>query len=264
MKMIKMNKITWGIYLIIGWLSTLLIGCAAVSDPAEMYKGETAEHIYNKGVKAMRGHHYSEAIKRFEALDAQYPYGKNTESAQLDIIYAYYKTSDYASADSAADRFIHAHPANPHVDYAYMMRGLSNYYQNMGLFERFFAVDLATRDLAQIKKSYADFAQLVQQYPNSYYTPAAHQFMVYLRNVLADHELEVAQFYYAKGAYIAAANRANLVVRHYQGAPAVPKALVILVRSYHALNLRGSEKDAWEVLQYNFPNSEYVKEATLK
>lgn len=264
MEFLTMRMVKASICVLIALMAVLLASCAAVTDPAEMYKGESAEQIFQKGEKAVRGHHYAEAIKRFEALDAQYPYGRNTEIAQLHIIYAYYMTSDYASADAAADRFIHAHPANPHVDYAYFMRGLSNYYQNMGLFERFFAVDLATRDLAQIKKSYADFAQLVSQYPNSYYAPAAHQYMIYLRNVLADHELEVAQFYYDKGAYVAAANRANLVVRHYQGSPAVPKALVIMTKSYRALNLKESASDAWTVLQYNYPNSDYVKSAALK
>jgi outer membrane protein assembly factor BamD len=251
-------------FVLITVFAMILVACAGVTDPAEMYKNESAEQIFQKGEKALRARHYAEAIKRFEALDAQYPYGKNTELAQLHIIYAYYMSNDYASADAAADRFIHAHPASPHVDYAYFMRGLSNYYQNMGLFERFFAVDLATRDLAQIKKSYADFTQLITINPNSYYAPAAHQYLIYLRNVLADHELEVAQFYYDRSAYIAAANRANLVVRHYQGSPAVPKALVIMVKSYQALNLKESAQDAWTVLQYNYPNSDYLKQAAIK
>jgi len=128
------------------------------------------------------------------------------------------------------------------------------------VFERFFTVDLATRDLAQIKKSYNDFAELTSLFPHSRYAPAAHQYMVYLRNVLANHELHIAQYYYDRGAYVASANRANYVVQHFQGAPAVPKALVLMVKDYRKLNLAQNAGDALRVLQYNYPNSEYMKE----
>ena len=249
--------------LLIPLLASLLsiTACSTVSDPADAYKGESAQSIFQKGEEALKEKNYQEAIKRFEALDVQYPFGRNTETAQLQIIYAYYMSSDYPSAESAADRFIHAHPTSSHADYAYYMRGLSNYYQNLGLFERLFAVNLATRDLTQIKKSYSDFAELDRVFPQSPYAGAAHQYMVYLRNILADHELGVAQYYYSREAYVASANRANLLVRHYQGAPSVPDALVIMVKSYRKLQLTQNTNDAFAVLQYNYPNSKYVKDA---
>lgn len=239
----------------------LLTACATTTDPADAYKGESPELIFQKGEKALRDKNYQEAIKRFEALEVQYPFGVNTERAQLQIIYAYYMTSDYASAEAAADRFIHSHPTSPHVDYAYYMRGLSNYYQNLGVFERLFAVNLATRDLTQIKKSYLDFAEVDRLFPKSSYAPAAHQYMIYLRNILANHELAVAQYYYGREAYVAAADRANLLIRHYQGAPSVPEGLVIMVKSYRKLHMPIESETALKVLQYNYPNSAYVKEA---
>ncbi len=257
-----MRLITHFLAIAIALLFSLLTACSTTVDPAEAYKGETAEQIFYTGEKELRKGNYSEAIKRFEALDAQYPFGRNAEIAALHIIYAYYMSSDYASAEAAANRFVHQYPTSPHVDYAYFMRGLSNYYQNLGIFERFFAVDLATRDLTQVKKSYADFSNIVNIYPNSAYAPAARQYMVYLRNVLAEHELEVAQYYMERQAYVAAANRANLVVRHYQGAPVVPDALVVMVQAYRKLHMTQLASDTLRVLEYNYPNSKYVKEAT--
>lgn len=242
-------------------LFVFLSACGTTKDPAEAYKGESPQQIFAKGEQALRKHNYQEAIRRFEALDVQYPFGHETEIAQLHIIYAYYKTNDYASAEAAADRFIHAHPTSPHVDYAYYMRGLSNFYQNLGFFERVFSVDLATRDLTQIKRTFWGFEELTKRFPNSQYTPAAHQYMVYLRNLLADHELDVAQYYYSRRAYVAAANRANGVVRGYQGTPAVPDALVIMVKSYRALQMTQNANDAYRVLAYNYPNSVYLKQA---
>jgi len=239
----------------------LLSACSTTSDPSEAFKGETGEQIFQRGEVALRNNNYSEAIKRFEALDVQYPYGRNTEIAQLHIIYAYYKNSDFPAAEAAADRFIHAHPTNVHTDYAYLMRGLASYYQNVGVFERLFSVDFATRDLTQVKKSYNEFAQLIAVFPHSRYAPTAHQYMIYLRNILANHQLEVAQYYYQRKAYVAAANRASLVVEHYQGAPAVPKALVMMIRSYRQLHMTHLENQSMEVLKYNYPDSSYVNAA---
>jgi outer membrane protein assembly factor BamD len=259
-----MKAIKYYIFTLCAFLFCLLVGCANTTDPSEAYKNESAEQIFQHGEKAMRDKSYREAIKRFEALDVQYPFGHNTEIAQLQIIYAYHMVGDYALAEAAAGRFIHAHPTNPNVDYAYYMRGLSNYFQNLGVFEKVFAVDLATRDLSQIKKSYTDFSELVTRFPNSRYAPAAHQYMVYLRNMMANHELQVAQYYYKRGAYVAAANRATDVVRHYQGAPVVPDGLVVMVKSYRALHLTKNEQEAMVVLQYNYPDSKYVKDALNK
>lgn len=239
----------------------LLNGCASSKDPAEAFKGENSVQIFQRGEDALRKRNYSEATKRFEALEVQYPLEPRTQIAELHIIYAYYMSSDYASAEAAADRFIHSHPTNPHIDYAYYMQGLSNYYHNLGVFERIFTVDIATRDLEQIKKSYAHFATVVRLFPDSRYAPSAHQYMIYLRNVIADHELEVAQYYYSRKAYVAAVNRANTVVRHFQGATAVPEALVLMVRSYRALHELELANDTLAVIQYNYPNSIYVREA---
>lgn len=244
-------------------LFLFLTACASTVDPSEAYRGESPEAIFKKGEEELRSKNYQEAIKRFEALDVQYPFGHDTEIAQLHIIYAYYMTNDYASAEAAADRFIHAHPINRNVDYAFYMRGLANYYQNLGVFERFFAVDLATRDLTQIKKSYSDFSELVNRFPQSRYAPSAHQYMIYLRNTLADYELHIAQYYYDRKAYVASANRASTVVRHFQGAPAVPRALVLMVKSYRQLHLVPNESEAMEVLKYNYPNSQYMREAAI-
>lgn len=243
-------------------LFALVTACASTSDPSEAYKGQTGEQIFKGGESSLRDRSYGDAIKHFEALDVQYPFGPNTEIAQLHIIYAYYMNSDFPSAEAAADRFIHANPTSSHVDYAYYMRGLSNYYQNIGIFEKVFTVDFATRDLSQIKKSFADFSSIVQQYPASPYAPAAHQYMVYLRNVIANHELEISQYYYQHRAYVASANRASLVVKNYQGAPVVPDALVMMAKSYHQLHLTQSEKETIDVISYNYPNSIYLKQVT--
>lgn len=235
-------------------LSGFMVGCASSTEPAEAYKDETPQQIYSRGKSALQDKSYSESVKRFEALDVQYPYGAETEKAQLYLIYAYYMKEEYALSVAAADRFIRMHPTNPHVDYAYYMRGVSNYYQNLGVLERLFSIDIATRDLTQVQKSYADFNELLVRFPNSRYAPAAHQYMIYLRNVLADHELHVAEYYYTRRAYLASANRAAGLVAHYQGAPTVLDGLILMAKSYRKLGMAKQEQETLAVLKYNYPD----------
>lgn len=242
-----------GILCLAGIAAALLSACSTSTDPSDLYKDETEHQIFQKGKSALQDKSYSEASKRFEALSVQYPFGPETQRADLYIIYAYYQKEEFALASAAANKFIHNYPTDPNVDYAYYMRGLSDYYQNMGFLERIFAVDLATRDLTQLQKSFVDFKELVMKFPNSPYAPSAQQYLVYLRNVIADHELEVAQYYYSRRAYVAAANRASDVVSHYEGTPAVPKALVVMAQSYHALGMAKQEQDARTMLAYNYP-----------
>lgn len=248
-----MKKLLTGfIILLFGCLVGILSGCSTTTDPSETYPGESPEHIYREGKSSLQDKGYNEAIKRFEALDVQYPFDPVTENAQLYLIYAYYMKEEYTMAVAAADRYIRLHPVSPHVDYAYYMRGVANYYQNLGIVERLFAVDLATRDLSQIQQSYNDFSVLTARFPSSPYTPSAHQYMIYLRNVMADHELHIAQFYYNRKAYVAAASRASDLVAHYQGAPTVKPALILMANSYRQLHLTKLEQDTLRVIRYNY------------
>ena len=70
---------------------------------------------------------------------------------------------------------------------------------------------------------------------------------------MARHELEVAKFYFARKAYVAAANRAAYVVEHIEGTPEVGKALEIMVRSYRALGAEQKAAETYKILKINFP-----------
>jgi outer membrane protein assembly factor BamD len=242
-------------------MTLLLSACATKTGPAEAYKGETPKQIYQAGEQDMQKGDYSEAIKRFEALDVQYPLERETEFAEVQLVYAYYRKEEYPMAVAAADRFTRLHPLSQYTDYVYFIEGLSEYYQNQGVLDRVFAVDLAKRDLVPMKKAYNNFSAIVDRFPNSRYAPAAYQYQIYLRNLLAKHQLQLAEFYYDRKAYVAVINRANGVIKHYQGSPSVPKALVLMAKAYRALHLKQEEKDTLTLIEYNYPHSSYVREA---
>ncbi len=230
----------------------LLASCATTDNPANAYSNEKPNEIYQHGRSALADKSYGEAIKRFEALEVQYPDYPNAEPGMIDLVYAYYMKEEYAQASSTADRFVKLYPASPHVDYVLYLHGLSAYHQNLGLFEKVFSLDMAQRDLVQVQEAFHSFDELVREHPNSVYAPSAYQYLVYLRNTMALHELQTGQYYYARKAYVAAAERARNVIQYFEGTPATKDAVKLLADSYHALGDAKLEQDARKVLNYNF------------
>lgn len=238
---------------IIACLSLLMVACASTDpNPAEKFKNIPEAKLYQDALIDMSESSYKSAIEKFEALDARYPFGQYAENEQLYIIYAYYKSDEIAEALASTDRFIHLHPDSKNIDYAYFMKGVLNYRQNQGVFEKYFPSDLSERDLAPARQSYITFATLVESYPNSKYRDAAIEYMIYLRNLMAEQEVKIAQFYYDREAYIAASNRANIVIMHYEGAPVMKQALQIAVNSYKQLHLDGLALMYQNVIDLNY------------
>ncbi|MCP4695672.1 MAG: outer membrane protein assembly factor BamD [Gammaproteobacteria bacterium] len=237
---------------IIAYLFTLitLSGCAG----SDSTKSWTAERLQQEAKEALEAGNYETAIKYYEALEARYPLGRYAQQAQLDIIYAYYRFEEPESALAAADRFIKFYPRHPHVDYVYYIKGLVNFAQTYGLMERYLPIDLSARDQEAAKKSFHAFAELVRRFPDSKYSQDARQRMLYLRSNLAKYELHVADYYMRRKAYTAAANRAQYVIKHYQGTSVVPDALTILVKAYREMKLYELAEDALRVLKLNYPH----------
>lgn len=237
--------------------SLLLAACGLLPEEKDETAGWNAQKIYTEAKSSMSEGGYDRAIKLFEKLEARYPYGRYAQQAQLDVAYAYYKTQEPASAIAACDRFIKLHPNHPNVDYAYYLKGLVNFNEDLGLLGNLANQDLSERDPKGARESFDTFKELVTRFPDSKYTPDARLRMRYLINTLAAHEVHVARYYYNRGAYLAAANRAQTAVKTYPDTPAVEEALFILMKSYNALGMPELRDDADRVLRANYPQSVY-------
>ncbi len=234
-------------------LLTLFIftGCSLLPDQVDETKGWSAKRFYDEAKAAMADGDYEKAIKYFEGLEARYPFGNYALQSQLDVAYAYYKDGKPEAAIAAANRFIKLHPRNPHVDYAYYLKGIVNFNRNLGFINRFVPTDTAQRDASTALSSFNDFAELVRRYPDSVYAEDARKRMIYLRNNVALHELHVARYYMKRGAWLAAANRCTAVIEKYPRTTAVKPALEMLVIAYDKLGLEDLSNDAVRVLALN-------------
>ncbi len=236
---------------------SLLSGCGLFPEEKDETIGWSANKLYAEAQDALNDGSYAKSIKYFEKLESRYPYGRYAQQAQIDIAYAYWKDLEPAAAIAACDRFIKLHPNHPNVDYVYYLRGLINFNENLGIMGAIGNQDMTERDPKSARESFDAFRELVTRFPDSKYTPDAILRMKYLVNALASLELHVARYYMKRGAYLAAANRAQYAVLNYSDMPATEEALFIMVKAYDALGLTDLRDDAERVMRKNFPNSEY-------
>jgi outer membrane protein assembly factor BamD len=237
----------------------LVASCAIFGDPDDETKGWSAQKLYSEAKDNLNNRNFEQAIKYFEKLEARFPYGRYAQQAQLEVAYAYYKDAEPAQAVRAADRFIKLHPNHPNVDYAYYLKGLANFTEDPGWTGYISGQDMTERDPKSARESFDAFKELVTRFPESRYAADSVARMNYLVNMLASHEVHVARYYIRRGAYVAAANRAQYALKTYPRAPANEEGLVILVQAYDALGLKDLRDDAERVMKRNFPESRYLK-----
>jgi outer membrane protein assembly factor BamD len=240
----------------------VLTGCGSMT--ADETVGWDANKLYTEAKSLMSKKDYEQAIKMFEKLEARYPYGRYAQQAQLDIAYCYFKSGEPDLAILSADRFIKLHPNHSDVDYAYYLKGLANFNEDLGVLGNISSKDLTQRDPRAAIEAFNAFRELVERFPNSKYVADSKLRMQYLINTLAAHEIHVARYYYKRNAYIAAVNRCQAVIAQYPNAPSHEDALFLLVASYDKLGLDTLRDDTERVLRQNFPNSKYFSKGTTE
>ena len=236
-------------------LLLFLSGCSWFGgDDDELIADSGEQQMYREAQRHLKNENFSLAVRSLQGLESRYPFGQYAEQAQLELIYAHYSAYEFAAANEAADRFIRLHPRHPSVDYAYYMKGLAAYDIEPGFFSRFIPSDDTKRDVSHIQTAFAEFAQLLARFPDSAYAPDARQRMVHMRNMLARNEIHVANYYFRRGAYMAALNRGKYVVEHMQQTPSVADGLAIMGQAYLLLGLDDLAEDSIAVLCENYPD----------
>lgn len=237
--------------------ASVLILSACNQQPAGVdgYANTPPAKIYANGMTQLNKHNYQSASKQFEVIDALYPFSSYAEKALLQSIYAYYQNEDMASSIAAADRYVHLYPRSRRVDYAYYMKGVVNMRRDRGTIMNYLNLDPAQRDLSAMRDGFSDFRSLITLYPHSQYAADAQKRMIYIRDMLACHELQVAKFYFDRSAFVASANRASYIVQHYEGAKEVESALRLMACSYRHIGKCDLAMDAEKILKANYPET---------
>jgi len=235
-----------------------LSACGLLPERKDETKNVSASKLYDEAKEEMAGGHYEAAIKLFERLESNYPFGTYAAQAQMEIAYAHYKAQDAAEAMAAVERFIKLHPNHPNVDYMYYLRGLINFNDQIGFLSFIYSQDPSERDPKATREAFAAFKELVDKFPNSKYAPDSRERMNYLVDAMAKYEVHVANYYYRRGAYLAALNRAQGTVTQFTQSPAREEALFIMIRCYDKLGMFDLRDDTQRVFTLNYPDSRFM------
>ena len=239
-------------------VATLLMsGCASDGNKDET-DGWSETKLYSEATEKLKDNDFAKCGTYFEKLEARFPFGPYSQQAQINAAYCYWKASEQAQALVAVDRFIKLHQGSPNLDYAFYLKGLITFNDDLGFLGKFTGQDLSERDPKAAREAFEAFKVVVDRFPNSKYAPDALDRMRYIVNSLAEADVIVARYYFQRGAYLAAANRAQLVLKDYDRAPAVEEALYILIKSYERLGMTDLSTDAVRVFKLNFPDSQML------
>ncbi len=237
-------------------LAMLLSACS--SKPVDKTAGWSPNRIYAEAKDELNSGGYDKAVPLLETLEGRAAGTPLAQQAQLDKAYAQFKDGQKAEAIATLERFMRLHPASPAIDYALFLKGVINFNDELGMLSFLSRQDLSERDQKAAKEAYESFNELATRFPDSRYAPDARTRMRYTVNALAQYEVHVARYYFTRGAYVAAINRAQQAIADYQDAPSLEEALYILSLSYDRLGMTDLRDDARRVLDRNYPNSTYV------
>lgn len=245
---------------VVMWSLVAVIGLSACSSTPEkdVTTGWSPNKLYAEAMDERNAGNFEKAVSHLEKLEGRAAGTLLAQQAQLEKAYTHYKAGERAQAQVTLDRFLRLHPSSPAMDYALYLKGIVNFNDNLGMFSYISRQDLSERDQKSAKDSFEAFSDLVSRFPDSRYSPDARLRMTYVVNSLAQYEVHVARYYYTRGAYLAAINRAQVALSEFRDAPALEEALFIMVRSYDALGMENLRDDARRVMEKNYPNSEYL------
>lgn len=235
-------------------------GCA--TSEKDEFSSMAVDKLYAEAKADMASGGWDRAIRALERLEGRAAGTLLAQQASLDLAYSRYKAGERPEAIAALDRFIRLNPSSAALDYAYYLKGLVNFNDSLGWIYQILNQDVAERDQQASRDAYQAFKILVDQFPNSRYAPDARVRMDYIANALAEYEMRVARYYFRRGAYLAAANRAQQAIREFERAPAAADALRIMVASYDQLGLPQLRDDAQRVLDLNYAKGQGVVPST--
>ncbi|HMB37486.1 MAG TPA: outer membrane protein assembly factor BamD [Wenzhouxiangellaceae bacterium] len=236
------------------WIIFLLavLGLQGCGGKEEREDGPSAEQLYEDASRALNAQNYPAAIQLYRNLTIRYPFGRHAEQAMLDMAFAQFKGGENDAAIETLNRFLRTYPTHPNVDYAWYLQGLVNYEQTMGFLRRMMPGRASDRDQQAAHQSFRDFQELIRRHPESRYVADARQRMVFLRNIMAEYEVQVGEYYERRKAWIASLNRARYVIENYPGSPATIDALKLMARAYEKLNMPELAVDTRDVLQNSY------------
>lgn len=219
------------------------------------------KELYNRARLRMRSGNFIGSTEMFRALLQRFPFGRYAEQTQVDIVYTLFMSYQVEEARSEAERFLRLYPQHQNADYARFLLAYSAFHRDDSVSAKAFRMNHARRDVSKVRESFEELSSFLQQHSDSPYSSLVRGRMVQLKEIMAYHELWVADFYIRRGVYIAAVQRANWMLKHIQGTSATPWALAMMAVTYRKMDLPEEAEASMKLLRASFPDHPTLDEA---
>ncbi len=240
-----------------GWLTS-------IEDPTE---GWSADKLYVEARDNLNEGNYETAREYYQKLEARYPYGRYSQQAMVETAYSYFKEREMPQCIQTIDRFLRQYPEHPLAPYAMYIKGIATLDEDDGWMSWVTTQDLSKRDAQAARDSFDIFKELVERFPHSRYANEARDRMYELISAQARYEVSTARYYYDRKAYLAAINRAQIVLNDFQATDQAVEALEIMADCYKELGMKSKEEDIKRIIaaNQNRPSMKnYLKQQALQ
>ena len=232
-------------------------GCSSISMPSlpSWSSGPkadaTAEALYEEGMRSFNEKRYARAIDHFSKLRTDYPFSPEITQVELKIADAYYLNQQYPEAINAFKEYQSMHPTNENIPFVLLRLGQAH-------FDQFTSTDRDQKN-TEIAKGY--FENVISSYPKSPQAAEAKEKLTKCLEYLAEHEFNVAFFYFKQEKYPAARDRFEEIVRKYKDTPTAVKSLFYLGESYRNEKNLVRAGLAYEALIEHYPETKFAADA---
>jgi outer membrane protein assembly factor BamD len=249
---------SWAGRLMVLLVALLISGCGTKGPEYDPTATWTVERLFEDGKAEMNSGNWRLAKERFMAVETRFPFGVYAQQSMLNLAYVQWKDKEPELGLATLGRFQQQYPSHPATDYALYLRGLINFTPPSAVFATVTRQNPGERDPKALRQSYAAFNELVERFPESRYATDSRKRIEWLINTMAENEMLIARYYYERFAYVAAINRAQVVITEFQGVPSAEQALYIMMMSYDKLKMTDLRNDTERVLLANFPNTTLI------
>jgi outer membrane protein assembly factor BamD len=242
----------------VGLLAAGVSACA--SAPTEPEEVPAAEVLYQRGLAELESKSilwlisstdHAKAIETFQQIIDNYPYSEYAVLSELKIADAYFDEGKYDEALSYYRDFSELHPQHDQVPYT-LHRGAQCHYKQS---------KSPDRDQTATTEALKYLDALITRYPHSEEARSAEEMWKELRTRLAQHDMNIADYYMKEEEFQSAADRYRAVLNKYPGLGLDAEALYKLGVCYTEMSLEDEAHKIFEVILENYRGTDVAAAA---
>jgi outer membrane protein assembly factor BamD len=240
-------------------LASTATGCVTQAPRANLNYGDRAHSEYDAAKEQFDGGDLLGAADAFRRIRREYGLSRWAWLAELRLADIDFRTEKYAEAIQGYRSWIRYHPTQPEIDYAHYMIARAYFAQ----IPNDWALVPASweRDQSSTHDAEDALQRFVRDYEHSQYITAARDYLRRTRELLARHEISVAEYYLSRNRPDAAIMRLQTVVETYPDSGLEPEALLKMGEVYLLMGRRSEARATFNTIVSRFTRSSFVDAA---